>query len=86
MAVVIRLQRKGRPKRPFYRVVAIEKSRGSAGKALEILGSYDPRVENPSKKVQIKRDRYEAWIKNGALPSDTVRNLVKQALKGTAAS
>ncbi len=86
MAVVIRLQRKGKPKRPFYRLVAIEKSRGSAGKSLEILGSYDPRVEDPKKKVQLKRERYEAWIKNGALPSDTVRNLVKQNLKEAAAS
>jgi small subunit ribosomal protein S16 len=82
MAVVIRLQRTGKPKQPYYRVVAIEKSRGAAGKPLEVLGSYDPRVEADGKKVELKKERYEAWIKNGALPSDTVANLVKAALKG----
>ena len=82
MAVVIRLQRTGKPKQPYYRVVAIEKSRGATGKPLEVLGSYDPRVEADGKKVELKKERYEAWIKNGALPSDTVANLVKAALKG----
>ena len=81
MAVVIRLQRTGKPKQPYYRVVAIEKSRGSAGKPLEVIGSYDPRVEAAGKKVQLKRDRYEHWVKVGALPSDTVNNLFKSYVK-----
>ncbi len=82
MAVVIRLQRTGKPKQAYYRVVAIEKSRGATGKPLEVLGSYNPRVEADGKKVELKKERYEAWIKNGALPSDTVANLVKAASKG----
>lgn len=86
MAVVIRLQRTGKPKQAHYRVVAIEKSRGASGKPLEVLGSYNPRVEAEGKKIELKKDRYEAWIKNGALPSETVAHIVKAALKGGAAS
>jgi small subunit ribosomal protein S16 len=81
MAVVIRLQRTGKPKQAYYRVVAIEKSRGAAGKPLEVIGSYDPRVEIAGKKVQLKADRYEHWIKNGALPSETVETLVRAVIK-----
>ncbi|MDE2038705.1 MAG: 30S ribosomal protein S16 [Elusimicrobia bacterium] len=84
MAVVIRLQRTGKPKQAYYRVVAIEKSRGAAGQPLEILGSYDPRQETAGKKVQIKKDRFEHWVKNGALPSQTVASLVKAGGKAAA--
>ena len=75
MAVVIRLQRTGKPKQAYYRVVAIEKSRGSFGKPLEVLGSYNPREEAAAKKVQLNRERYDAWIRNGALASETVAQL-----------
>lgn len=81
MAVVIRLQRIGKPKQAYYRVVAIEKSRGATGKPLEVLGSYDPRQETAGKKVQLKKERFDHWVKNGALPSETVATLVKSALK-----
>ena len=83
--VVIRLQRKGKPHQPYYRVVAIEKSRGAAGKPIEVLGSYNPRVEAQGKKVEVKKDRYEHWIKVGAQPSESVRTLVKSAFKAVAA-
>jgi len=81
MAVVIRLQRTGKPHQPYYRVVAIEKARAASGKPVEILGSYNPREEVAGKKVVIKQDRYEHWIKVGALPSETVSALVKSAAK-----
>lgn len=81
MAVVIRLQRTGKPKQAYYRVVAIEKARGAAGKPIEVIGSYDPRGESAAKKIQLKKDRFEHWVKNGALPSDTVAQLVKAASK-----
>jgi len=81
MAVVIRLQRTGKPHQAYYRVVAIEKSRGAAGKPLEVLGSYDPRQETAAKKLQMKEGRVEHWVKNGALPSETVATLLKAAAK-----
>ena len=85
MSVVIRLQRTGKPKQAHYRVVAIERSRGSTGKPIEILGSYDPRGETIAKKLVVRQDRYEAWRKNGALPSVTVEKLMRQAQKSPAA-
>ena len=68
MAVVIRLQRTGKPHQPYYRVVAIEKARAASGKPVEILGSYDPRQPAAGKKVVLKKERYAHWIKVGALP------------------
>lgn len=85
MAVVIRLQRTGKPHQAHYRIVAIEKARGATGKPLEILGSYDPRAESAGKKIQLKKDRYENWRKNGALPSETVAHLVKSFDKASKA-
>ena len=76
MSVVIRLQRTGKPKQAYYRLVAIERSRGSTGKPLEVLGSYNPRGETMRDKLVMHRDRYEAWIKNGAKASETVVSLV----------
>jgi small subunit ribosomal protein S16 len=84
MAVVIRLQRTGKPKQAYYRVVAIEKTRGPRGKALEILGSYNPRTEDPKAKMTLKLERYEHWVRTGAKPSDTVSQLVSR-LRGGAA-
>ena len=54
MAVVSRLQRTGKPKQAYYRVVAIDKTEGATGKPIEVLGSYDPRAEHAGKKVQLK--------------------------------
>jgi small subunit ribosomal protein S16 len=86
MSVVIRLQRTGKPKQAHYRVVAIEKSRGSTGRPIEILGSYNPRGETIAKKLVVRQDRYEVWRKNGALPSVTVEKLMRQSSKSPAAA
>ncbi|MEO6579214.1 MAG: 30S ribosomal protein S16 [Candidatus Limnocylindria bacterium] len=79
MAVRIRLTRVGATKRPAYRVVAIDKRRSRDGRALEILGYYDPLTEPAT--VHLETDRIQAWIGNGALPSDTVAKLMRQAEK-----
>jgi small subunit ribosomal protein S16 len=81
MAVVLRLQRIGKPHQAHYRLVAIEKSRGPHGRALEVLGSYDPRGEKTKEKVKLKDDRVEYWMKNGAKASPTAESLIKQARK-----
>ncbi|MBI5202620.1 MAG: 30S ribosomal protein S16 [Elusimicrobia bacterium] len=85
MAVVIRLQRTGKTKQAYYRVVAIEKTRGPQGRPLEVIGSYNPRGEKPKEKVQINRERYDHWIKVGAKASDSVASLAKFAKRGEAA-
>lgn len=84
MAVVIRLQRKGKPHQPYYRVVAIEKARAASGKPIEVIGIYNPRTEAQAKKVEIKAERYDHWIKVGAKPSETVESLVKASRKAPA--
>lgn len=81
MAVVIRLQRTGKSKQAHYRVVAIEKTRGPQGRPLEILGSYNPRGVKSKDKVQLKKDRFDYWVKVGAKPSGTALSLAKLAGK-----
>ncbi len=75
MAVRIRLSRVGATKRPSYRVVAIDSRRPRDGRALEILGFYDPLTKPAT--VQIDAKRLAAWIGKGASPSDTVAKLIK---------
>lgn len=75
MAVRIRLSRVGATKRPSYRVVAIDSRRPRDGRALEILGFYDPLTKPAT--VQIDATRLAAWVSKGALPSDTVAKLIK---------
>lgn len=77
MAVRIRLTRVGATKRPSYRVVAIDSRRPRDGRALEILGFYDPLTDPAT--VQLDADRVAAWIGKGAKPSETVVKLMKQA-------
>lgn len=84
MAVVVRLQRTGKPKHAHFRVVAIERSRGSSGAPLEVLGHYDPKMEKSRDKVHIKTDRLEHWIKMGAKPSETVSSLIRMSRKAQA--
>ena len=84
MAVRIRLTRIGATKRPSYRVVAIDSRRPRDGRALEILGFYDPLTDPAT--VQIDSDRIAAWIGKGAQPSETVVKLMKQAEGGAAAA
>ena len=65
----------GATKRPSYRVVAIDSRRPRDGRALEILGFYDP-LTRPAT-VQIDAERFAAWVGKGAMPSDTVAKLIK---------
>ena len=81
MAVRIRLTRVGATKRPAYRVIAIDRRRSRDGRALEILGFYDPLTEPAT--VNLDTERINAWIGKGAQPSETVVKLMKQASRPT---
>ena len=85
MAVVIRLQRTGKPHQPYDRVVAIDKARAASGRPVEVLGTYNPREEAAGKKVVLNSERYEHWIKVGAKPSPSVSSLVKSSKKAPVA-
>jgi small subunit ribosomal protein S16 len=74
--LMIRLARFGAKKKPFYRVVVIEKERARNGRNIEVVGHYNP-ITTPAK-IDLKHERIEFWTKNGAQLSDTVARLVKQ--------
>ncbi len=73
--LMIRLARFGAKKKPFYRVVVIEKERARDSKAIEVVGHYNPQSEPAA--VDLKHDRITHWTKNGAQLSDTVARLLK---------
>jgi small subunit ribosomal protein S16 len=74
MSVVMRMTRIGAKKKPFYRVVVADSRRARDGKFIEILGTFDP-LKNPEE-IKIDTERAQVWLKNGAQPSDTVRELL----------
>ena len=75
--VKIRLLRAGAKKRPFYRVIAIDRRRKRDGRALEFLGTYDP-IAEPSE-IKLKTDRIESWMAQGAQLSDAVKALMRRS-------
>ena len=77
MAVKLRLMRMGAKKRPFYRIVATDSRSRRDGEYLELIGTYNP--INSEKDVKINEEVALKWLNNGAIPSDTVRNLLKDA-------
>jgi len=79
MAVTIRLQRHGAKKHPFYRVVVADSRRARNGKFLEWVGTYNPGKEPVA--LDLELPRIDEWVKNGAQPSDVVRDLIKMARK-----
>jgi small subunit ribosomal protein S16 len=76
MAVKIRLARHGAKKKPFYRIVVADSESPRDGRFLENVGTYDPAYD-PAR-ITIKTDRVRYWMDQGALPSDTVRSLLKK--------
>ena len=73
--LMIRLARFGAKKKPFYRVVVIEKERARNGRSLEVVGHYNPRSQ-PAQ-VALNHDRIAYWKGVGAQTSDTVDRLLK---------
>ena len=70
----IRLTRVGKKNSPSYRVVVADKKRAVKGKFIEIIGHYNPTLT--PKELVINKDRALFWIKQGALPTNTVNNLM----------
>ena len=76
MAVRIRLARHGAKKRPFYRIVVADSESSRDGRYLEAVGTYNPLLE-PAE-ITIKPERVQYWLEQGAIPTDTVRSLLKK--------
>ena len=72
MAVKMRLTRMGSKKKPTYRIVATDSRSPRDGQYLELIGTYAPVGEG---QVKINEEVALKWLNNGAIPTDTVRNL-----------
>ena len=75
--VRIRLIRVGGKKQPSYRVVAINRESPRNGRFLEKLGFYNPRTEPFT--LSLDEGRVYNWMKNGAQPTDSVKQLFQSA-------
>jgi small subunit ribosomal protein S16 len=74
LAVKLRLTRMGKKKQPFYRIVAVDSRTRRDGKYIEKIGHYNP-ITNPAE-IVIDEEKAFYWLKNGAIPTDTVKNLL----------
>ena len=76
MAVKLRLRRMGKKKQPIYKVVAADARSPRDGKFLEAVGIYNPLTKPHT--IDLKEDRVNYWLDNGAQPTDTVKSLLSQ--------
>lgn len=74
MAVRIRLTRMGAKNKPMYRIVASDSRKSRDGQYIEQIGTYSPAKDE----VAVNEEIALKWLKNGALPTDTVRNLLSK--------
>ncbi len=74
--VTMRLSRIGSTKRPYYRIVVIDKRRARNGRFLEVLGTYNP-IANPAQ-LEINAERAQYWLAKGAAPSETVLSILRK--------
>jgi len=77
MAVKIRLKRMGAKKAPFYRVVVADSRSPRDGRFIETIGTYNP-LTTPAE-IKIDEELAQKWLNNGAVPTDTVKNLLSKA-------
>jgi small subunit ribosomal protein S16 len=78
--VVIRLTRFGAKKKPYYRIVAVDREKPRETRYIELLGQYNP-LTDPAL-INIDMEKYKQWIEKGAQPSETVKSLVKKLNTG----
>jgi small subunit ribosomal protein S16 len=77
--LMIRLARVGARKKPYYRVVVIEKDRARDGRSIEVIGAYNPRTSPAT--VTLQTDRVEYWTSKGAQLSERVHKLLNGLAK-----
>jgi small subunit ribosomal protein S16 len=75
MSVKIRLQRKGRKKKPFYHIVVADARSPRDGRFIEKIGTYNPLTKPAT--IEVDRDRAFEWLMQGAQPTDTVRAILR---------
>lgn len=70
----IKLQPTGKRDQRYYRIVVAPDRSKLTGQYIDKLGSYDP--SNPKNKLEIDLKLYQAWLKKGAQPTDTIKKLI----------
>lgn len=73
MAVKMRLTRMGDKKSPFYRIVIADSRKARDGAYVDLVGTYNPLVEDG---VKLDKEKAAKWIANGAQPTDTVKAIL----------
>jgi len=87
MAVKLRMMRMGRRNRPYFRINAVESRTPRDGKILEKIGHYDPIEKDPAKQIVLNKERAQHWLDKGAVPSDTVSQiLLREGIKNKCAA
>ncbi len=76
MAVKIRMARMGRRHKPFFRINAVESRTPRDGRILEKLGHYDPILKDTDKQIVLDTERVKYWLDKGAVPSDSVSEIL----------
>jgi len=79
VATKIRLQRIGAKKKPFYRVVVMEKSDATDSSVIDYLGTYNPHTDPPDIKIDL--GKVDKWIEKGSIPSTKIAAILKRARK-----
>jgi small subunit ribosomal protein S16 len=82
MAVRIRLTRLGRKKKPFYRIIVSNSENKRDGKFLDVVGTYDP-CKDPAA-ITFDNAKLQDWLGKGALPTTTVKSLMKKVVVAAA--
>ena len=77
MAVKIRLKRMGAKKAPFYRVIVADSRSPRDGRFIDTIGTYN-RLTTPAE-IKLNEESAIKWLDNGAIPTDTVKNLFSKA-------
>ncbi len=78
--VVIRLSPAGRKHQPVYRIFVADQRAKLTGRFLEKLGTYQPSPERPY--LKLDQERYDFWVSKGAIPTDSVKKIVKDLKDG----
>jgi len=84
--VTIRMARGGSKKRPFYNVVVTDSRKPRDSGYIERLGFFNPRATGQEVRLELKQDRVDHWLKEGAQLSTRVATLLKESAEATASA
>jgi small subunit ribosomal protein S16 len=77
MATKIRLRRVGRKGQSYFRIVVADSKSPRDGRFVAAIGHYNPRTDPAV--INVNAEQALAWLAKGAMPTDTVRSLLKKA-------